>query len=145
MPRRSIYTWVLSGVAALLVALPVAIVLMPLRADSTTELMARLPAYGRFECLLCHTIAKPTEETSALNPFGVDFKRNGAVWNETLALLNSDGDACSNGFEMGDRDGDGKMAPGNLMEQSNPGNGQDCTVAITLSTWGIIKKAFSGR
>lgn len=36
------------------------------------------------------------------NPFGTAFLTNGRVWNETLALMDSDGDGYTNGEELGD-------------------------------------------
>ena len=143
--RRSKYPWVLTVKAVALALAPVVLLLVPRPAESTSELMVRLPAHERFQCMLCHTVATPTQPNDTLNLFGTDFKRNGNVWNRTLAALNSDGDACSNGFELGDRDGDGKLEPGAGMEQANPGDPTDCRVALTESTWGLIKRLFNGE
>ncbi|XP_060604716.1 uncharacterized protein LOC132757452 isoform X2 [Ruditapes philippinarum] len=36
------------------------------------------------------------------NPFGLDFEKNGKVWNKSLCELDSDGDGKTNGHELGD-------------------------------------------
>ena len=106
--------------------------------------MQKLPAYERYRCLLCHTSESPTSLEHALNPFGQDFLDNNMVWDATLAQLNSDGDRCSNGAEIGDRDGDGVQDDGASQprELSNPGNPADCTAPIDPATWGKIKEIF---
>ena len=114
----------------------------PRAASGTEALMGQLPSFSRFRCLICHTTAVPTEESKDLNTFGVDFMANGGVWDITLALKNSDNDACPNGFELGDRDGDGKLDAGIAREHSNPGNPADCRVALTEGSWGKLKKLF---
>lgn len=120
-----------------------ALVLKPGPATGTMDLMMGLPAYQKFKCALCHTSAAPLVGSSGMNVFGVDFQRNGSVWNETLALLNSDGDRCLNGFELGDDDGDGKLDyAGQSVERSNPADGADCSIAMTFETWGKIKELF---
>jgi hypothetical protein len=120
-----------------------ALVLAPESATGTASLMTRLPAYQKFKCLLCHTSAAPVAGSSELNAFGSDFKANGMVWNETLALLNSDNDRCLNGFELGDENGDGTLdASGPAVERSNPADGSDCSIAVTFQTWGKIKAVF---
>jgi hypothetical protein len=86
----------------------------------------------------------PTIQPKQLNAFGKDFLANGKAWNRELALLNSDGDRCSNGSELGDRDGDGEFDDGSdPRENSNPGNPSDCTAPISPATWGIIKEIFN--
>ncbi len=120
------------------------IILYAEQAVSTTEQMLKLPSYSRFQCSLCHTHARPTSSTGQLNLFGEDFQANGNVWNKTLAMMNSDGDKCANGFELGDMNGDGIPDEPGVGEQSNPG-AQDCTITLTRQTWGIIKELFSGE
>jgi len=123
---------------------PVLLVFVPQRAAGTDELMKSLPAYTQYKCLICHTTQSPTPQLHRLNPFGEDFLANGKAWNRTLALLNSDGDRCSNGSEIGDRDGDGVFDDGEeARENSNPGNSADCTAPISQATWGIIKEIFN--
>lgn len=111
-------------------------------ASGTEALMAKLPSSSRFSCLICHTTAAPTTESNDVNPFGIDFVANGLRWDVILAGKNSDGDGCPNGFELGDRNGDGKLDPGLINEPGNPGDPGDCTVAIDAATWGRLKKLF---
>ena len=127
--------------------LPAVVFLVPNPAVGTDELMKTLPAYERFRCALCHATAAPTPEDHPLNVFGRDFLANGNLWSETLALMNSDGDRCANGTEIGDRDGDGVHDDGgdNPREISNPGNSSDCTAPIDEATWGLIKEIFNNE
>jgi hypothetical protein len=106
--------------------------------------MIKLPSYTRFQCTICHTVNRPTAGTADLNLFGIDYLGNGKVWNRTLALMNSDGDNCPNGFELADLDGDGVPDEPGGTENSNPGE-RDCTIALSKQTWGIIKELFSGE
>jgi hypothetical protein len=128
-----------------LVFLPAALFFVPHEAVGTEAMMQKLPAYERYRCLLCHVTASPTPVQHNLNPFGNDFLNNNSLWDPTLAQLNSDGDRCSNGAEIGDRDGDGihDDAAAQPRELSNPGNPSDCTSPIDPATWGIIKEIFS--
>lgn len=115
----------------------------PLPAGASDALMTSLPAYSKYRCANCHTSSTPTAQNATLNVFGTDFKNNGLVWNPALALLNSDGDRCLNGFEIGDYDGDGVFdGAGNVVEHSNPGDASDCTIAVDEATWGVIKDLF---
>jgi len=107
--------------------------------------MATLPSSQRFQCRICHVSTQPVPGSSTLNPFGIDFQKNGNIWNSTLALLNSDGDNCANGFELGDMDGDGFLDSGIDEENSNPGDPTDCSIALTEQTWGKIKELFGGN
>lgn len=130
-------------VIAACVALLAALVMTPRLATGTTDLMVRLPAYQKYKCALCHTSATPTAGSSALNAFGRDFSANENVWDKTLALLNSDDDKCLNGFELGDQNGDGVFDYfGQVLEHSNPGDPADCSIALTIQTWGKIKEVF---
>jgi hypothetical protein len=135
------HRWFLGGLAVAFVVAPVAL-LFPVRVVGTPELMTALPSYSKFKCVLCHTTSAPTTAFHPLNPFGEDFLANGSIWDETLAAMNSDGDRCQNGFEIGDWDGDGVLDEDNQMEYSNPGNPADCSIALTHGTWGLIKKLF---
>ena len=113
-----------------------------------TELdMDQLPITNPFECLACHTTADPSPGSFALNPFGDDYLQNGRVWDSNLAHLDSDGDNCLNGVEVGDSDGDG-VADGNVDEQAgNPGVADNCGSGsqIDEKTWGALKAMFDGR
>jgi hypothetical protein len=85
-------------------------------------------------------------ESNDLNLFGKDFKANEFIWNQTLAAKNSDLDRCTNGFELGDENGDGLVDQASTtMEHSNPGDPNDCSIALDEGTWGIIKHLFSGE
>lgn len=118
-----------------------------LSAAAATELdMAQLPVVVPFECQICHVDERPTSFQFDLNAFGADFLANGRIWNATLAALDSDGDGCTNGVELGDADGDGQ-ADGNVTRlQNNPGNPGDCgNLVIDARTWGALKALFDRR
>ncbi|MBI4720395.1 MAG: hypothetical protein HY770_04070 [Chitinivibrionia bacterium] len=117
---------------------------VPGPAAGTPDDLLKLPSYSTFQCAICHSVDRPSSTSAPLNQFGEDYKANGRVWNRTLALLNSDGDQCTNGFELDDLNGDGILdEPGN-EENGNPGV-VDCTIALTKQTWGIIKSIFSNE
>lgn len=144
MQKRRSHRVFLAVVALGFVLAPAFLLLLPQQASGTAELMKTLPAYKKYQCQLCHSTATPTVEIHPLNVFGRDFLANNNVWNETLALKNSDGDRCSNGSEIGDRDGDGVFDDGEKPEEnSNPGDPADCTAPVDEATWGIIKEIFS--
>ena len=75
-------------------------------------------------CSTCHAASG----APALNPFGSDFLANNHLWNAALAMKNSDGDAYSNGQELGDPTGSGTPIPGASV--SKPG---DATSIPTLT------------
>lgn len=109
--------------------------------------MSRLPVVVPNLCASCHTAATPTAGNARLNPFGLDFRANGRVWDSDLAALDSDGDGCLNGIEVGDSDGDGRP-DGNVTSQAgNPGLPGDCGSGPPFdeTTWGAIKAMFDGR
>ncbi len=109
--------------------------------------MAKLPVTEPYLCLACHTRQAPTPETAELNPFGLDFLANGRVWDLDLANLDSDGDGCLNGVEVGDSDGDGRP-DGNIDEQTgNPGVADECGSGslVDEKLWGSLKAMFDGR
>ncbi len=126
------------GAFMLLVFLP------PQDVVGSEDAMKTLPAFERYRCALCHVNPSPNDEHPNLNDFGKDFLGNNGIWDHTLAVMNSDGDRCSNGAEIGDRDGDGEFdEPGHrAWENSNPGNPSDCTAPLSEDTWGIIKQIF---
>lgn len=115
-------------------------------AHATPADMATLPVVTPFECLICHVEAGPDPASAALNLFGQDFLASGRIWNADLAALDSDGDGCLNGVELGDADGDG-LADGNVETlASNPGDPNDCgRLGIDASTWGALKAMFDLR
>ena len=140
---RPLHRIVIGGFTFVVFLAPVIMLLWPGYVESTTDQMALLPAYNKFKCALCHTTDNPTVADAGLNTFGVDFDKNGQVWDRSLAVLNSDNDKCLNGFELGDEDGDGIFDhPGEAVEHSNPGDSSDCSIALTVQTWGKIKEVF---
>lgn len=115
--------------------------------QATEEDMEMLPLTAPFDCLACHTMTNPQPGSFALNSFGEDFLQNGRIWDSNLAQLDSDGDNCLNGVEVGDSDGDG-FADGNVEEQaSNPGEADNCGSGqlVDEKTWGALKAMFDGR
>ena len=135
MQLKWMHKLIFGGFAAVLMVMPVALLLLPQQAESTTELMTALPSFNKYKCANCHATAKPDATHYDLNSFGNDFLANGKVWNKALANMNSDNDKCSNGFELGDVNGDGVYDQGGeVLENSNPGNGADCTISLSQGT-----------
>jgi len=113
--------------------------------DATTGDMEQLPVATRFGCKNCHVSSQPTPADFALNSFGQDFLNHNRLWNADLAQLDSDGDGCLNGVELGDSDGDGEL-DGNIIEETgNPGEADDCGGGALTDeiTWGAFKALFS--
>jgi hypothetical protein len=109
---------------------------------ATNALMQRLPVSSRFQCLNCHVVQSPTSANATLNAFGEDFLANDSRWNAALAAGSSDGDNCTNGFELGDENGDGSLDDLALFaERKNPGQ-DDCTLQLDPKAWGALKKLF---
>ena len=102
---------------------------------------AALPTTDPYRCYNCHGTAAPNRLD--LNPFGRDFAANGHVWNADLAAMDSDEDVCSNGFELGDSDGNGVMDGHATQQGSNPGV-PDCSGGAFNDpvTWGTLKSLF---
>jgi len=73
-----------------------------------------IPNGGINSCNTCHSNAPK------LNSFGDDFKDNDKTWNATLAAMNSDGGAFTNGQELADPDGSFNPIPG--AQVTNPGD-----------------------
>ena len=108
---------------------------------SSETFMSKLPVYERYQCALCHTVAEPVNGNAPLNAFGSDFHANGDKWDSVLAAKDSDGDTFSNGFELGDEDGDGTSSI--TIERSNPGDNLDSPSSLDEKSWGIIKRLFN--
>ena len=108
---------------------------------SSETFMSKLPVYERYQCALCHTVPEPVIGNASLNTFGIEFHANGDKWDNTLALKDSDLDGFSNGFELGDEDGDGTATI--TTERSNPGDPHDSPSSLNEKSWGIIKKLFA--
>ncbi|MFN2370006.1 MAG: hypothetical protein ABR506_02505 [Candidatus Krumholzibacteriia bacterium] len=115
-------------------------------ASATEADMVRLPVTSPYLCLACHTQESPGGG-APLNVFGEDYLANGRRWDADLAQLDSDGDGCRNGAEVGDVDGNGQ-ADGNVTEQAgNPGVADDCGSGnlVDETTWSTLKAYFDGR
>lgn len=94
-------------------------------------------------CALCHYSDFP--ELTDLTSFGLDYLNNGKIWNRALAEQDSDNDDCTNGFEIGDVDGNGIIDDGSFGDFSNPALAGDCspTGIVDEATWGSLKALFS--
>ncbi|MBU0742713.1 hypothetical protein KKG45_01295 [bacterium] len=117
-------------------------------ASATEEWQQRLPLHVPFSCDNCHEPdAAPTASAPALNAFGLAFDDSGRTWSSYLAGLDSDGDGCTNGAEIGDVDGNGHPDNGVDHESSNPGLAGDCSSASVFeeATWGELKAMFNNR
>ena len=132
MRRCSLWVGLCVALVALVSACP---------AFATATFMQRLPTSTAFRCLNCHTVQDPAAANAALNPFGQDFKNNGFQWNTTIASRSADGDNCTNGFELGDENGDGIADANVTRERFNPGQ-TDCTLQITPQAWSALKTLF---
>jgi hypothetical protein len=108
---------------------------------ATSALMQELPASDRYRCLICHTVQDPGAAEGELNPFGQAFLDNGFKWDEKLAQKRSDGDNCTNGFELGDENGDGELDGDVTEERSNPGEA-GCTLQLSKESWTRLKTLF---
>jgi len=103
--------------------------------------MANLPVINPFECANCHNHADPEMSGTGLNDFGSDFQIYG--WGPELAAMDSDGDGCNNGIEIGDSDGNGEADNGVSNESSNPG-ASDCSADSEELSWSDLKDLFNG-
>ena len=111
-------------------------------ARATPSLMEELPVSSRFRCLNCHTTQNPVAANAELNPFGNAFKDNASRWDEKLARAGADGDNCTNGFELGDENGDGQLEDAKLtQERDNPGE-PGCALQLRDDTWQALKQLF---
>jgi hypothetical protein len=108
-------------------------------AAATVQDQAQLPVQAEFGCMACHSGPSTTAhsvqtgEATQLNSFGRDWLLRGRVWSALLAFENSDGDGCSNGYELGDPNGSWKR---------NPGIPGDCLLPIGERSFGILKGLF---
>jgi hypothetical protein len=115
--------------------------------SATTGDMDQLPVSSRFECLNCHLDSQPTASSFELNAFGQDFLANDRLWDADLAQLDSDGDGCLNGVELGDSDGDGQPDVNVTAEMGNPGEVDECGGGALTDevTWGALKALFDSN
>ncbi len=117
-------------------------------AAASEDDMNLLPVIEPFRCLACHVVATPTSSADAdLNPFGEDYLDNGRIWDQALAYLDSDGDSCNNGTEIGDVDGDGDPDENVDRQAGNPGVQDECQSGglVEERTWSALKAIFDGR
>ena len=120
----------------------IGILFVPALAGATGTYMGRLPVSTRFRCQNCHLVDNPTPaQARQLNPFGEAFKSNGFRWDVSLAAQRSDTDNCTNGFELGDSNGDGILDSGVHAERNNPGE-MDCTLQLNEAAWSTLKQLF---
>lgn len=146
MQRKFAYKITFLGMAIGAFLCPLVLLLFPRDAGGTNQYMVLLPTYMKYRCANCHVSGNPSLESHELNLFGKDFKDNGFIWNQALAQKNSDSDRCTNGFELGDENGDGLVDYSSTIEEnSNPGDPSDCSIALDEKTWGLIKNLFSGK
>ena len=111
---------------------------------ATESDMAKLAVTTPHLCAACHVADDPEGGDTSLNPFGLDYLENGRIWDSELAQLDSDGDGCLNGVEVGDSDGDG-VADGNVTAQAgNPGVRDNCGSGsfVDERTWDALKAMF---
>lgn len=114
----------------------------------------QLPNGTKFSCNTCHTSGGGSPrnafgqlvETQFLDPSG------NVIWNEELAMIDSDGDGFTNGEELLDPRGlwqSGNAAPGNIDLVTNPGNNGSTPSANVLlasnSTLGNILTDIAGN
>ena len=124
--KRGFFTGSLPAATVLMVCAAVCALLSASSAQATDADMIRLPVANPHLCHSCHLVEQPGPGNFDLNPFGEDFLSNGRLWDSNLANLDSDGDGCLNGVEVGDSDGDGEP-DGNVDAQAgNPGVHDEC-------------------
>ncbi len=122
------------------------LVLSSVPASASETLMLSMPMGVQSSCISCHNATNPPSGDN-LNAFGLDFSdSNGQTWSLELASLDSDGDGCSNGAELGDSDGNGVLDQGvDIHTLSNPGVAGDCSSAgFDEATWSELKSLFNG-
>ncbi len=127
-------------------------------ASATQDQMWRLPGFSgdRNGCLICHVGPSVTSQTvnptdwinaeTSLSSFGKDWVRSGRTWSVPLAAGNSDGDACTNGFELNDENGSWQYNPNGPQiarpAGSNPSDATDCALPLNEQSWGVLKAFF---
>ena len=121
------------------------LVLSPCLASASETLMLGLPVGGQYDCTSCHNATNP-QSGGDLNAFGLDFQASsGQAWSLSLANLDSDGDGCTNGAELGDINGNGILDQGvDVHMLTNPGVPGDCSSAGTEDmSWTELKNLFN--
>lgn len=127
--------------------LTVGVLLGSAPASATVEDMDQLPLIQPYLCLSCHVTTPSSAADAGLNPFGEDYLDNGRLWDQALAYLDSDGDSCNNGTEIGDVDGDGDPDENVEQQSGNPGVYDECQSGglVEEQTWSALKAIFDGR
>jgi hypothetical protein len=122
-------------------------------ARATSEQMQALPSFSGpgNGCTFCHAgvavteTSVPPSSTSSLTAFGIDWVTAGRQWGASLAHANSDGDGCTNGWELGDSSGTwrpgGDSGTSDRPAQSNPAL-NDCALPLDEQSWGVLKAFF---
>ena len=142
MSERFVRVWYKLAIMVLVV---VALAGLPRGVLATDDDLEKLPVTEPNLCSTCHLQEDPQFDFT-LNVFGIDFLENDRNWDDQLAQLDSDLDGCTNGFEIGDSDGNG-IADGNVVVQAgNPGV-SDCgsEALVDEKTWGTLKAMFDGN
>jgi hypothetical protein len=108
---------------------------------------AKIPS-NDYGCTLCHAGPSATVDfippggSESFTSFGEQWLGLGATVNErswaTMADLNADDDGCSNGYEMGDPDGDGLDVTARSLNPSST----DCVLPLDEQSWGNLKSLF---
>lgn len=119
-------------------ALIICIVVLSSFVQSRSYRVNQLPNGNVFGCANCHISAGGG---GALNDFGGQvssgyLSSGNVVWNNTLATMDSDGDGFSNGFELGDPDGNwtsDASNPGSPNNVTNPGDPSSLAVAVQIN------------
>ncbi len=119
-------------------------------ARATEQDAAKIPPTD-LGCTLCHSGPSATVDfippggSESLTSFGRQWLSLGVapgdrLWSE-MAGLNADTDGCSNGYEMGDPDGDypaGATPKPRFLDPSE----QDCILPLDEQSWGNLKSLF---
>jgi hypothetical protein len=132
-----------------------ALALLSGSAGATTPQNEKIPP-SEFGCRLCHAgsevradwVPEPVSRDQ-LTSFGQDWQDLAQepdlrAWAE-MAPLNSDGDGCTNGYELGDPRGE-YLNPGTepahaLGDVLDP-NREDCLLPLDEQAWGTLKALF---
>jgi hypothetical protein len=129
-------------------ALVLAVVCVSASSAGATDLDAAKIPPNNYGCTLCHSGPSATVDfippggSESFTSFGeqwlgLDADPDNRSW-ATMAERNADDDGCSNGYEMGDPDGDGlDVTPRSL----NP-SVTDCVLPLDEQSWGDLKSLF---
>jgi hypothetical protein len=97
-----------------------AILIIIVQVHARQQFVSRIPNGDINTCLNCHV---SSEGGDSPNLFGLDFAKNGLIWDSILAKVDSDKDGFTNGEELLDPNGLWKNGTiGDLAYLSLPGN-----------------------